>query len=392
MVTMSAGAALQECLRYCSKASILLSMLRSAGRPGLRPSWWIPGLGAPRRFYPRAGFACVPGWPATLRRRQILALYAKLGESVREPSLKARHLIVLRQPFSLDLPYAERQRVVIVADETVEAERLARARRTEPGEHVPQIPDPQEVSGGREAGEPAPGQSRVAVAGRRLHRGADGVRVAGAGVTQAIGNQAVRWAQRRQLGALLIGRSEAAVLHLGHGHPLRNVLYVGHPARPDLYFPAAEFHRRVFEHKFVEAVRLLTSLGARRIAVQQEQGYSRETMVTSFAVTHGFSHARHEKSDHGALFEAEFPGHRNPSVPDGLCWYADEQTWQMIVHARIADGAQKTALTLAYTTDYGINTGVVKAARACGVNIGGRFEEQRDTIWRLAAEFPGELD
>jgi hypothetical protein len=24
----------------------------------------------------------------------------------------------------------------------------------------------------------------------------------------------------------------------------------------------------------------------------------------------------------------------------------------------------------------------------CGLNIGGRFEEQRDLIWRLDAEFP----
>ena len=77
-----------------------------------------------------------------------------------------------------------------------------------------------------------------------------------------------------------------------------------------------------------------------------------------------------------------------PMRGDGLCWYPDEQTWQVIAHARMADGAQKTSLAVTYTTDYGINTNVVKAARGCGVSIGGKFEEQRDTIWRLDAEFP----
>ena len=55
---------------------------------------------------------------------------------------------------------------------------------------------------------------------------------------------------RRRLGILMIGRAESSVLRFDQGHPLANVLYVGHPAKPDLYFPAAEFHRRVFEHKF----------------------------------------------------------------------------------------------------------------------------------------------
>ena len=60
----------------------------------------------------------------------------------------------------------------------------------------------------------------------------------------------------------------------------------------------------------------------------------------------------------------------------------------MIARARMLSGAEKTSLAVTYTTDYGIDTRVVKAARMCGVNVGGRFEEQRDTIWRLDAEFP----
>jgi hypothetical protein len=40
------------------------------------------------------------------------------------------------------------------------------------------------------------------------------------------------------------------------------------------------------------------------------------------------------------------------------------------------------------TTDYGIDTRIVKASRMCGVNLDGKFQQQRDTIWRLDAEFP----
>jgi hypothetical protein len=119
-------------------------------------------------------------------------------------------------------------------------------------------------------------QSPAAIIGRHLHRGLEGLQYAGAGMAQAVDDRAARWALRHKLGALMIGRTEAGVLHLDQGHPLTNVLYVGHPARRELYYPAAEFHRRVFEHKFVEAVTLLTSLGASRIAVQQEEGETRD--------------------------------------------------------------------------------------------------------------------
>jgi hypothetical protein len=60
----------------------------------------------------------------------------------------------------------------------------------------------------------------------------------------------------------------------------------------------------------------------------------------------------------------------------------------MIAHTRIVGGAQKTSLKVTYTTDYGIDTHVVTASRICGVNLGGKFQQQRDTIWRLDAEFP----
>ncbi|HKA97989.1 MAG TPA: hypothetical protein VKD66_17110 [Streptosporangiaceae bacterium] len=303
-------------------------------------------------------------------------------------ALKPKYMVVLPGPFSLDIPYTDRQRVVIVADDQLDAERRWRAGRmleTSESQGEDALVPGHVVEGTVE-------QSSAATIGRHLHRGLESLQYVGAGMAQAVDDRAARWALRHKLGALMIGRTEAGVLRLDQGHPLTNVLYVGHPAKRELYYPAAEFHRRVFEHKFVEAVTLLTSLGASRIAVQQEEGETRDRERTSVAAGLGFTRTRQEQSRSGAEFEAEFPGSGKPFIPDGLCWYPDEQTWKMIAHTRIVGGAQKTSLKVTYTTDYGIDTRVVKASRMCGVNLGGKFQRQRDTIWRLDAEFPSLAD
>jgi hypothetical protein len=335
-------------------------------------------------------------------------------------TLKAKYLYVLQEPFSLDIPYADRQRVVIVADEMVATERQVRAQLAKEAGHSPLTADIEDgTASGAEIG-PTAGESYAAAAGRQLLRSLRGLQDAGAGVKRAIDDRA-KATMRRQHGILMVGRTESSMLRLDQGHPLQNVLYVGHPAKSELYFPAAEFHRRVFEHKFVEAVTLLTSLGASRIVVKQkedhkserersikqrqgpgrekkqpakreegaeEEGRTHEKERASFATSYGFTSTRNEKSGSHAMFEAEYPGNREPFVPDGLCWYPDEQTWQMIAHARIVGGAEKTSLEVKYTTNYGIDSGIVMAAWTAGVKIGGKFEEQRDIVWQLDAEFP----
>ena len=247
---------------------------------------------------------------------------------MRESSVKAKFLYVLPEPFNLDIPYTDRQRVVIAADEQVAAERQSRAHVAEQaGRQI--IPAKGEPPKGGVI-EPGANESHTAIAARHLQRGLQGLQDAGAGLKRGLDDRA-RSTLRRHLGILLIGRAEARVLRFDQGHPLTNVLYVGHPARPDLYFPVAEFHRRVFEHKFAEAVTLLVSLGASRIALRQEQGQTRETEGSALAQSSlalGFSRTRNERSSSSAVFEAEFPGNSKPVVPDGLRWYPDQQAWQ----------------------------------------------------------------
>lgn len=339
---------------------------------------------------------------------------------MKESTLKARYLYVLQEPFSLDIPYADRQRVVIVPDDMVGAERQARAQLAGERQHLPLQVDSGSVTISDDQIDSEADKSYAAVAGRHLRRSLRGLQDAGIGVKRALDDR-TRSTLRRHHSILMIGRTESSMLRLDKGHPMKNVLYIGHPAKPELYFPAAEFHRRVFEHKFVEAVTLLMSLGASRIVVKQGEDQTRERERSikqrkgrirekeqsaerkkgeteekeqaqearaSFATSYGFSRTRDEGSGSHAMFEAEYPGHRNPFVPDGLCWYPDEQTWQMIAHARIVGGAERTSLEVKYTTNYGIDTRMVMTAWTCGVKIGGKFEEQRNITWQLDADFP----
>jgi hypothetical protein len=309
---------------------------------------------------------------------------------MRELTVKTKFLYVLQETFTLDIAYTDRQRIVIASDDQVAAERQSRAGLPGPAGHRSLPAGGEPTTAGGDAGVPAAGTSAGAVAARHLQRGLHGLQDAGTGLKRGFDDRAML-TLRRRLGVLMIGRAEASVLRFDHGHPLTDVLYVGHPARPDLYYPAAEFHRRVFEHKFAEAVTLLTALGASRIALTQVQGQTRETEQNALVQAGtglGFTRTRSEGSWSGAMFVAEFPGHGNPVVPDDLVWFPDEHTWQMIAHTRIAGGAEKTSLEVRYLTDYGIDTHMVRAARTAGVNIGGKFHEHHDTIWRLDAEFP----
>jgi hypothetical protein len=310
---------------------------------------------------------------------------------MRELKVKTKYLYLLQEPFTINIPYTDRQRILIAADEAVAAERQSRALLVDQAQQQPLPPGAEDTSAGDAEDEPVPGRSHAAaVAAQQLQRGLHGLHDAGTGLKRGLDDRAMM-AFRRRLGILMIGRAEAAVLRFDHGHPLTDVLYVGHPARPDLYYPAAEFHRRVFEHKFAEAVMLLTSLGASRIALTQVQGQTRETegaALVQSSLALGFTRTRTEQSWSGAMFEADFPGSREPVVPDSLCWYPDEHTWQMIAHTRIAGGAERTSLEVRYLTDYGIDMHMVRAARTFGVKIGGKFQEHHNTIWRLDAEFP----
>jgi hypothetical protein len=90
-------------------------------------------------------------------------------------NLKAKYLLLLQEPFNLDIPYADRQRVVIVADAQVEAERKTRTRAVdlEAFAPYPVLAEPPVLGDALEPAdlEPAGDESPAAAFGRQLMRG-----------------------------------------------------------------------------------------------------------------------------------------------------------------------------------------------------------------------------
>lgn len=193
---------------------------------------------------------------------------------------------------------------------------------------------------------------------------------------------------------LMVGQTEAANLRFPLGHPRPQILYIGHPADPCRYFPAAEFHRKVFEHKFAEVQRLLTYLGATYIEAEHISGWTKEYIIDGKAtlpVNSGLelSGEGGSKSTKGSnlTYKATLDGIEPPSIPENLVWYEDEDTWKAMAEQRLHAGLLEFDLVLKYTDDLGVNTGLKLSIAKVGIDMGGKFEEHQSTIWRLKGKF-----
>jgi hypothetical protein len=190
-----------------------------------------------------------------------------------------------------------------------------------------------------------------------------------------------------------VGRTEASGLELPPGHPQDRLLYIGHPTVPAIYYPAAEFHQRVFEHKFCEAVDLLMALGALKITVRRQEGYNREDarkMDLPLTPTESLGGRIKRSTRRGSeiLFLATFPGSTSPEQPADLVWLPSERTWQSVVRARTKHFTDSFSLVVSYTENYGVDAGLKAKAAGLGLSLGGEFQEQKDTVWQMDAEFP----
>ena len=201
-------------------------------------------------------------------------------------------------------------------------------------------------------------------------------------------------AQEYDIQIVHVGRSQAAELKFALGHPRDGVVYVGHPALPDVYYTIADFHRVTFEHKFSEAVSLLMHLGATHIRVVRVRGWSEEfSSRLSVALGQASIHttdgeveqARHSRSQ--ILYEATFLGTATPELPSSLVWYHHEPTWQSIAKGRMEFGLQEFALNVTYEDDYGVNAGLKASVHKAGFDLGGRFEDHEATTWRIGGQF-----
>ena len=280
------------------------------------------------------------------------------GQIIRRPRRRA--------PGVLEIAQAERQQIVVVPDEVFE-----------------QVPTP-----------------LIEASGSRLGRFTYGVRQrlparipGSANRTVDARMQAVRDLREDGVPILPVTSHQASAVKLPIGHPRVGVIYVCDPADPQRYWPAAEFHRRVFEHKFAEAARLLMALGACSMQVRSERGWRGEMAAGMLAPIRGVlsrsarASATAERSSE-MLLEASLEPTGAPEIPSGLIWYSHEPSWQMVAEGRMHRGLTDFALKVESTDDYGINADFeVKARRVKLLQLGGEFTAHKATTWVIEGQF-----
>jgi hypothetical protein len=204
---------------------------------------------------------------------------------------------------------------------------------------------------------------------------------------------AVKRVRERGLNVVPLTSSEAEALTFPPGHPkLNSLLYVGHPLLPTVYYPAAHFHRLTFDSKFNEAITLLAGLGATKIRVERESGWSRE-FAAKLSVPLGEAGGgrakagAHRKSSAQALWESTLDNPVDPHVPEGLVWYPHEPSWQTTAKLRLENRLQSFSLTLAYNDDFGVDASIKAKLGGTKIGLGGEFEEHQATTWRMSGTF-----
>ena len=183
------------------------------------------------------------------------------------------------------------------------------------------------------------------------------------------------------------------------GDPRPNLLYVGHPRSASLYYPAADFHRAVFEHKVSELHDLLACLGATRIVIEHECGWGREfgakfswPFGDSGGTISGDAKVGPKRTHKGKRRVTGLDrGCARPEVPPGLLWFNAEPHWKQVaedVRRQNPKAPFETSWTMEYRDDFGVNANLKAAVGDLSIEFGGTFERFEYSRWNVVAEFP----
>ncbi len=297
-------------------------------------------------------------------------IIANSTSTTKDQAVKSRES---ENPSFLELPYSDRQMIVVTDDAVAESARQAE----------------------REAGrrkQPLNWQQVAEVALKSLVA----ISLPLISVSVESAPDLIRsWSRLRSDGVrvLQVGKSETTSVGFPPGHPRERVIYIGHPAMPSIYYTAADFHRVTFEHKFSEAITLLMHLGATTIRVERVHGWSKELAaslsvpIRNTGVTGSVDTGSKKTAQDELLFEAELSGTPNPQIPHGLVWYQHEPTWQTIANGRKDFGLRKFSLNVSYEDDFGVNAGLKMSADRAGFDLGGRFAAHEETTWKISGVF-----
>jgi hypothetical protein len=198
---------------------------------------------------------------------------------------------------------------------------------------------------------------------------------------------------RRERFILPITRAEARQLKFPVGHPLPDIVYVGNPAAPAVYYALAEFHRQTFAHKFSEALTLLGALGADTITVAAVQGWSQEIALDLEPLVpkpvEGDGHVKSAtNSGRGYLYTARLKGSGDPRIPKDLAWFPHEPEWQGFARNRIDNDLREFTLHVRYEEDFAVDAELAATVAKLGLKTGGKFHRHESTVWAISATFP----
>ncbi len=178
------------------------------------------------------------------------------------------------------------------------------------------------------------------------------------------------------------------------GHPLYDTAYAGHPLKPPVYIPLANFHRFLFEEKFNELLTLLWCLGGSKVAINYIRGY-RDAFDSSVGlsvpveipVEVGASFERRASHRSEATLEASFTPMGEPHIPESKVWYAYEPTWKKIAEARLSAGLRAIDVELRYDDDFGVSGEIAAKLNGIGFKLGGEFQKHERTVWKFHGSF-----
>ena len=261
------------------------------------------------------------------------------------------------------LPLTERQQIVVVRDGALGQDQESRAVHLRPGNLADRLK--RRLPGQGDEGESSALDPRV---------------------------QSVRDLRDEGVLMLPVRASDALELRMPVGHPRVGVVYVSDPADSSRYWPAAEFHKRVFEHKFAEAARLVMALGVETMRVHSKRGWGGELAVGLLVPLPGLKRqaklGTSAEREQDILFEARLQPSQAPALPDGLVWYSQEPSWQMVAAGRLAHGLTEFELKVEWTDDYGINAAFQdKVRRKKLLDLGGDFLAHKSTLWTIEGTF-----
>ncbi len=191
---------------------------------------------------------------------------------------------------------------------------------------------------------------------------------------------------------LLLPLQFSKYLSLPPGHPSTNgQIYVGHPTEEKIYFPIAYFHRFVFEHKFAELLRLISSLGTRRIKAQSVEGYKTEILSggeidISIASVDG-KYEKNKLRDKSIVYKADLNNESKPEISNDLVWFPYENTWKEMARERVEHGLKSVSVELEYLDDYGINAKLKFNLKHLKANLGVEFVDYKKTVWVFNVDF-----